>query len=134
MNLEYALKSHFLNLYHMTLSDTEADTRELEMLYLIGQEKGISRIEIDQAVIGADRVKFTVPETILEKIESLYDFARIAWADGKVDASEKQLMGLFCKKFGFEDPNIPLIVEFLLDEAEKGTEKSEIFKIVNENL
>lgn len=134
MNLEHTLKSHFLNLYHMALSDTEADTRELEMLYLIGEEKGISRSEIDQAVIGADQIKFTIPETILEKIESLYDFARIAWADGKVDANEKQLLGLFCRKFGFEEVNIPLIVEFLLEEAEKGTDKSDIFKIVNENL
>lgn len=35
--MEEKLKGHFLNLYHMALSDTEVDTTELEMLYLIGE-------------------------------------------------------------------------------------------------
>jgi hypothetical protein len=134
MSLEHALKGHFLNLYHMALSDTEIDMKELETLYLIGSEKGISREEIDEMVIQKVNTPFHAPETVLEKIESLYDFARIAWADGKVDGNERQLLQTFALKFGFEDANIPTIIEFLLDEAQKGTHKSEIFKIVNDNL
>lgn len=134
MSLEQSLKGHFLNLYHMALSDTEIDMKELETLYLIGEEKGISREEIDEMVIQKVSTPFQAPETVLEKIESLYDFARIAWADGKVDANERQLLQTFAVKFGFEDANIPIIIEFLLDEAQKGTSKSEIFKIVNDNL
>jgi uncharacterized tellurite resistance protein B-like protein len=134
MTLEATLKGHFLNLYHMALSDTEVDTAELEMLYTIGEEKGVSRSEIDEVVIRPDTIKFTSPATILEKIESLFDLARIAWADGKIDENEERVMKMFCTKFGFEKENIPIIIQFLLDEANKGTSKDEIFKIVSENL
>jgi len=134
MNLETTLKGHFLNLYHMALSDAEVDTTELEMLYKIGEEKGVSRIEIDEVVIRPDAIKFSPPESVLEKIESLFDFARIAWADGKIDENEERVMTMFCTKFGFEKENVPTIVKFLLDEAQKGTSKKEIFKIVSENL
>lgn len=134
MKLESSLKGHFLNLYHMALSDAEVDTRELEMLYRIGEEKGILRSEIDEVVIRPDTVRFTAPESVFEKIECLYDFARIAWADEKIDENEQRVMQMFCTKFGFEKDNIPEIVQFLLDEANKGTSKEEISKMVSENL
>lgn len=132
--MEEKLESHFFNLYQMALADNELDTKELEMLYLLGEEKGISKTEIDSVVLRPDKVKFTTPETTLEKIECLYDFARIAWADGKIDKNEKSLMQVFTKKFGFEEANIPTIIQFLIDEAEKGTSKEDIFKVVTENL
>lgn len=132
--MEEKLKGHFLNLYHMALSDTEVDASELEMLYKIGDEKGISKTEINSVVLAPDSIKFSTPETVLDKIESLYDFARIAWADGKIDENENRLMQVFSKKFGFEEENIPTIIQFLFGEAEKGTSKEDIFKIVTENL
>jgi uncharacterized tellurite resistance protein B-like protein len=132
--METSLKGHFLNLYHIALSDLQVATTELEMIYKIGEEKGVSRAEIDEIVISPDSVKFTAPESVLEKIESLYDFARIAWADGKIDENEERIMTLFCTKFGFELENVPTIVKFLLEEAQKETSKEIIFKIVSENL
>jgi uncharacterized tellurite resistance protein B-like protein len=134
MNIEDKLKGHFLNLYHMALADNEVDNKELEMLYKIGDEKGITKTEIDSVLFTSDSVKFILPETVLEKIESLYDLARIAWADGKIDENEERIMQVFSRKFGFEDENIPTIIQFLLDEAKKGTSKEDIFKIVTENL
>jgi uncharacterized tellurite resistance protein B-like protein len=134
MNLDTVLKGHFLNLYHMALTDAEVDTKELEMLYIIGKEKGITKAEIDAVVVQPDSIKFSSPKTLIEKVECLYDFARIAWADGKIDNNEKILMEYFSSRFGFQDENISTIVEFLLDEVEKGTSKDEVFKIVNENI
>ena len=134
MYLDTTLKGHFLNLYHMAISDAEVDTTELEILYKIGEERGVSRNEIDEVVVRPDTIKFSPPESVLEKIESLYDFAKIAWADGKIDENEERVMTMFCSKFGFEKENVPTIVKFLLEEAQKGTSKEEIFKIVSENL
>ena len=117
-NLETSLKAHFLNLYHMAISDAEVVTTELEMLYSIGQERGITKEEIDEVVVRPDTIKFSAPANVLDKIECLYDFARIAWADGKIDENEKRVMNMFCIKFGFEKENIPTIIQFLVDEAE----------------
>ena len=132
--MEEQLKSHFLNMYHMALSDTQIDISELKVLYTIGEERGISKEEIDSIVLRPDLIKFSSPKDVYEKIEYLYDFARIAWADGVIDENEKRLLHTLGKKFGFEEENIFEIAEFLLEEAEKKTPKELIFKIVTENL
>ncbi|MCU1288753.1 MAG: Tellurite resistance protein TerB [Acidobacteria bacterium] len=134
MNLTNELKSHFLNLYHLTLTDSEVDELELEMLYRIGEERGISLTQIQDVVLRPDKIRFSFPETVIEKVECLYDFARIAWADGKIDSSEEKLLEMFCSKFGFEEENIPTLSRFLLDEAEKGTSTEQLLKIVSENI
>ena len=49
------LKSHFLNLYHIALCDMQIEPVELEKLYSIGIEKGISTSEIDSIVLHPDK-------------------------------------------------------------------------------
>lgn len=134
MTLDHSLKTHFLNLYHMALSDSQIDTVELAMLYKIGEERGIEKAEIDSVVLQPDTFQFTVPDDVLEKVEYLYDFARIAWCNFEITPDERQLMVHFCKKFGFEDSNIENIVHFLIEEVKKETPKEEIFNIVSNNI
>lgn len=134
MNLDHSLKGHFLNLYHMALSDSEVDTQELELLYKIGHERGVTEEEINAVIIRPDSVKFSAPEGVSEKIESLYDLTRIAWADGRIDPNEKRVLEMFCAKFGFAEENISAIIQFLLDAVEKNTSKEEILKIVNQYI
>lgn len=134
MSLTNELKSHFLNLYHLALSDSEVDVLELEMLYRVGEDRGISLTEIQDIVLRPDTIRFSFPETVIEKVAYLYDFARIAWADGKIDSDEQRLLQMFCSKFGFEEDNIPTLSQFLLDEAEKGTSTEQLLKIVSENI
>jgi hypothetical protein len=128
------LKSHFLNLYAMALSDTEIATIELEALYKIGREKGIEKIEIDQVILNPDKVRFLFPENINEKIIYLYDFARIILADGVVDDHEKNTLKLFCNRFGFEEENIESIADFLIASAEENMEVEALLKLINENI
>lgn len=134
MPLTSELKSHFLNLYHMALSDSEIDMKELETLYRIGEARGISRDDIDTLLLQADKEGFTPPVTVLEKIDCLYDLSLIAWADGTVDPDEKKTLALFCARFGFRDENIPSICEYLLNEASRNTPKQQILSTVSQNL
>jgi uncharacterized tellurite resistance protein B-like protein len=127
-------KSHFLNLYHIALCDMQIEPSELEKLYLIGSEKGITSQEIDSIVLHPDKVKFIIPESIEQKIEYLYELAQIAWSDGKIDSNEKFTLELFCSKFGFEQENISTITKFVLDEVEKKTKLSDVLSIVQQNL
>jgi uncharacterized tellurite resistance protein B-like protein len=132
--MEEKLKSYFLNLYHMSLSDTEVDPVEVATLRKIGEEKGITKEDIDNVILNSSNIKLVIPGTINEKISDLYDLARIAWADGRVDNNEKHLMQVFTKKFGFEEENVPEIVDFILDEVQKGTSKEDMIKIAIENI
>lgn len=133
-SIDPRLKSHFLNLYSIALSDTQIDTRELEFLFQFGEDRGISKEEIEEILLYPDKIKFEIPSETLRKIEYLYDFATMIWADDKVDEYEKIALEKFCLKFGFEKENIPALVDFLLEEAQKNTSKKELFQIVEQNL
>lgn len=128
------LKSHFLNLYSIALSDTQIDTTELELLYKFGKERGVTQDDIAQIILHPAEVEFTIPDDVLQKIEYLYDFARMIWADKKVDEFEEIALRKFCLKFGFEEQNVPTICEFLIDEAKKETPQEEVIAQVKENL
>ena len=128
------LQSHFLNLYAMALSDTQIETIELETLYKIGQEKGVEKSEIDQVILNPDKVKFTFPDTLDEKISYLYDFAKIILADGVVDKHEIKTLELFCNKFGFEEDNIAGIADFLIASAKENLQVTDLLKIITQNI
>lgn len=128
------LQSHFLSLYAMALSDTQIDTVELETLYKIGQEKGIEKSEIDQVILNPDKVKFTFPDNLNEKITYLYDFAKIILADGVIDKNERSTLELFCNRFGFEEENITDIADFLIASAKENMEVTTLLQLINENL
>jgi uncharacterized tellurite resistance protein B-like protein len=134
MSLTPELKSHFLNLYHMALSDSQVDVKELEMLYRIGEMRGIDRKEIETLLLQPNQIEPTLPNTVLEKIDCLYDLSLIAWADGIIDKSERKALELFCLRFGFKDENISQICEFLLTEASNNTPKEQILSTVSQNL
>jgi uncharacterized tellurite resistance protein B-like protein len=128
------LKSHFLNLYAMALSDAQIETVELEALYKIGAEKGIERTQIDQIILNPDKVRFNFPETINEKIIYLYDLAKIIMADDIVDKNERSALEYFCARFGFRDENIVGISDFLIAAAKENMDQVTLLKIINENI
>ena len=132
--LDPALKSHFLNLYSIALSDLEIDTTELELLYKFGELRGITKEEINNIIISPDKIKFSIPESLEEKIEYLYEFAKMIWADGVVHNYERNALQRFCKNFGFVEENIEEISEFLLEEANKGTSNKDLIKLISNNL
>ncbi len=118
----------------MALTDTQIDTTELEMLFRMGEERGIAKEEIQKLILFPDQVKFTIPTDTLVKMEYLYDFARMAWANKEIDEYEEITLRKFCIKFGFEAANAQQITEFLIEEAKKGTDKRSLLEIVKQNL
>lgn len=132
--IDNELKSHFLNLYSLALADTQVDTSELEELFKIGEEHGISKSEIDALLLHPENVKLFVPNDTITKVEYLYDFVKIILADGRVDEREEVALNKLCINFGFEEQNIPTIIEFLLSEGKKGTDKKSIVEQVKQTL
>lgn len=132
--IDNELKSHFLNLFAIALSDTQIDTIELEMHFKMAEERGISKEEIQKIILFPDQVKFSIPTDVITKIEYLYDFARIAWANRQIDEYEVFVLKKFCIKFGFDPANVPQITEFLIEEAKKGTDKHSLLELVKQNL
>ena len=111
------LKSHFLNMYLVALSDNEFDEAEMRAIIKIGEDKGISKEEFHKIIIDPTVVPFKIPEDTIKKIEYLFDFAKIIWADGKVDKNERRTLQEFCCKFGFEKEVADELTEWLLEIA-----------------
>ena len=112
--IDEGLKAHFLSLYCLTVSDNDVHPKELETLYQIGLEYGISKEDI-QAIVMEPNNALITPSTIEEKVAYLYNLTRIAYADGKIVNEEKDLIGKYAIKFGFPKENAAAIVDFFLD-------------------
>ena len=113
-------KKMFLGLYQMVLADAEVHPKELELLYQIGKEKcGMSEEDIHRAIFSPNTFISLESLSDEERIEYLYDLARIAWADGKIDDNEKESLQKTCKRFGFAEENAVEISEFLLEQAKE---------------
>ncbi|MEX2345565.1 MAG: hypothetical protein WD604_08125 [Balneolaceae bacterium] len=128
------LQSHFLNLFQIALADTDIHPDELKFLYDFGIKRGIEQKQIDDLINNPHKIRFKIPDSIYKRIELLYDFATLILADGKIDPREIKIFKSLALDFGFEKENIPDIIDFLIEEGKKGTEKEKIHAIVRKNL
>ncbi len=126
------LKSHFLNLYSMVMADGEVSTKEKMELYRIGEEFYNVRPEEFDRLLLSDEILFYVPQTEEEKILYLYDFALIAWADGKVAEEEVQVLKHFARRFGVQEGEVQSLVDLLLEKAREHISHEDLMKEFSE--
>jgi uncharacterized tellurite resistance protein B-like protein len=125
------LKSHFLRLYQIALSDDQFDVLELQMLYHFADERGIPKEELDKLFLNPINTELSIPENLDTRIEYLYDFAKIIWADGKITEDELNMLKKYCRKFNFLDENINDLTNYLIECVQKDISKEEIIKQLN---
>jgi len=111
------LKSHFLNMYLIAMSDNDFDEKEMNTIIKIGEDKGITKKEFENIIINPTSISFKIPNDTIVKIEYLFDFAKIIWADGKVDEKERISLFDFCLKFDFDEEASKELTEWLLEIA-----------------
>lgn len=119
------LKSHFLRLYQIALSDENFNHMEMQLLYKFAEERNISSSELDKILTGSVG-EITIPESLEERIEYLYDFAQMIWADGEITDDELHALNKYCKKFEFLEENITELSNYLLKSAKEGKTTEEI--------
>jgi uncharacterized tellurite resistance protein B-like protein len=129
--MDERLKQHFLGLYQMILADTEVHPKELELLYRIGKEKGVTEQDIQSAIFSPNNL--LTSENLLsddEKIEYLFDLARMAWADDVLDDTEIVSMKSACIRLGFSEEYSADITNFLLEQAKSGKDIAAVLEII----
>lgn len=127
------LKSHFLRLYHIALSDDQFDVMELKTLYLFADERGVPREELDRLLLNPVDHNSTIPKNVSTRIEYLYDLATMILADGIITEDEKNTLKKYCRKFEFLEENINEITEYILECIQKNVSKEAIIKQLNGN-
>lgn len=125
LNISTGLKSHFLRLYQMAFADDNFDVLELKMLYNFAKERGLTKDQLNEILLNPSQ-ESVIPESLDEKIEYLYDLARMIWADQVVTEDETNTLKKYCKKFEFLEENIDDICEFLLENAKEKISLSEL--------
>ncbi|MBI1222434.1 MAG: hypothetical protein GC180_07515 [Bacteroidetes bacterium] len=124
-------KKKFLGLYQMLLIDAEVHPKELELLYEIGKEKGgITEEEIQEAIFSPNTLINLESLSSEDKIEYLYNLARIAWADGKIDDQEINLLQETSIRLGFGSENAEEISHFLIKEIKANKTFSEVLSTI----
>jgi uncharacterized tellurite resistance protein B-like protein len=125
------LKTHFLRLYQMALADDDFDVLELQMLYLLAEERGVPKEELERLFHAPINYSSNIPEDLTTRIEYLYDLTRIMWADNKITEDETNTLKKYCKKFEFLDENIDEIANYLMNCVKNSVKKEEIINQLN---
>jgi len=125
------LKSHFLRMYQMALTDDNFNALELQMLYYFADERGIPKEELEKLFLNPVSQEINLPEDLNTRIEYLYDLTRIIWADEKITDDEMNTLKKYCRKFQFLDENIDDLADYLVECVQKGVAKHEIINQLN---
>ncbi len=118
------LKSHFLRLYQIALSDENFSHIEMQLLYKFAEERNVSSEELDKILTGSIG-EITIPDTLEIRMEYLYDFAVMIWADEKITDDELDTLKKYCRKFEFLDENVDALADYLLESAKENKSKAE---------
>lgn len=111
------MKSRFMSLYQMVLADGIIEAAEMEMLYRIGKENyGITEQQINELIKDSSFVS-NMYQSLDEKVTLLYELGEIAWSDGTIDESERNLLKRYIINMGFEESNSAEIADFILDQV-----------------
>lgn len=125
------VKSHFMNLYFLALSDGNFAPEELETILKIAEEKGLSKQEFESIVTNPVNMVFEIPKDFLEKIFLLYDFVRVILADNKIEEGEKIQFLKFCNQFGFGAEESEELFEWLVELAKKQLSFEQVKQEIN---
>lgn len=134
--MTHEMKKHLLNLYFLALSDGNFQEKERETILEIAKEKGLTQQEFEETILNPPPGIFQAPETFLDRIFLLYDFARIILADGIIHDDEKSTFFKFCERFGFDSPTTQELFEWLIELAKQNLTltqvRQEISNLINE--
>lgn len=131
MEISAKKKLQFLDLYCMVMADGIVHPKEMEILYRIGLEHyGLSEEEINEGVKSAG-VSSVIPELPEERISVLYEMAVIAWADGELEDSERNMLRRYASMYGVNEESIDELVDFLLDQAKENVDEKDVIKQLN---
>ena len=128
------INSHFLNLFSLAISDNDVSAKELELLYIIGIENGVSKDEVDFLIDNPHKVKFIKPTTIDDTIEQLFDFSRMILADQKIDVREIVFFKSLTSHLDITEGGSEDILDILLDGINAGEAKSSLINKVKQTI
>ena len=121
-------KEAFVHLVQVSRTDGKIHKDELELLHKEGRKFGLTDPEIDKLVESQKDHHYTVPYSLEEKFDHLYNIAEMILADNVVKENEMKVIKKFAIEAGFDDSKIEDLIELLFEGIKKNIEEEELFK------
>lgn len=128
-------KSHLRDLVRMAAVDDSIALEELSVLFKIAKRHGMSAEELQQFILASESTESTsTPPDILVAVDRLYDLAVMAHADGKVEAAERQMIGVIAVRLGIPREGSLDFTDGLLQDVAAGMSKDAVLGALSEVL
>lgn len=109
-------KSHLKNLMSIAMADGQLAEEENNILLSVAYRLGMSDEDIAMVRSNPESIKFTPPKTYNEKLDQIYDFISLSFADHDVDPNEVAV----CKKLALHLELAPRIIDDILNKLFEG--------------
>ena len=104
-------KSHFSAIVRVALSDGELSSEEREFLDKLAIRLDISKTEYEEILENPSKYPINPPVLYTQRLERLYDLARMVDVDHHLGESQIKLLRKFCLALGFTPGNVSYIVD-----------------------
>jgi uncharacterized tellurite resistance protein B-like protein len=122
-NIEY-----FVHLVRIAKADENISNTELELLHRIGRKLGFTDHEIDNFIETTGKSDYVPPYEFSKRFEQVYDIVKMILADGVIDKSEMRLATSFAVISGFEENEIPKLLDLLIGGIKLGKDEEHLFE------
>lgn len=104
-------KGHFAAIVRVALSDGELTSEEKQFLDKLAIRLEISQNEYDEILEEPAKYPINPPALYIQRLERLYDLARMVYADHVLGPKQKDILVRFALALGFNPSNISYIVD-----------------------
>ncbi len=127
-------KEHFGHLIQIALADGIVDATETEMLQKLGRKIGFTEDEILDLIETSKKDSYAPSTELSKRFEQMYDLVKMVLADGKIDNAEMRLTTSFAIKSGFNENEIPGLLNLLIDGIKNNEDEDDLFIIYKKKI
>jgi len=117
-------RSYLRNLIALASSDSQQGAEERELIFRIGQKRGLKLWQIEALLDDPTAHEVFLPESVSNRMNMLYDLMQIIYADANVDAKELEFLANIVDAFQLH----PKVTDQLTALFQQGTPAAEEWK------
>jgi uncharacterized tellurite resistance protein B-like protein len=122
-------KEYFIHLVRIAKADDIISDSELKLLHHIGKKLGFTDPEIDVLLSTTEKTDYIPPYELAKRFDQVYEIVKMTMADGIIDNSEMRLAQGFAVKSGFNDTEIPNLLDLIIHGIKEGKDEEELFEV-----
>ncbi|WP_428224239.1 TerB family tellurite resistance protein [Flavobacterium sp.] len=104
-------KGHFSAIVRVAIADGDMTGEEKQFLDRLKRQLEISDEEYEEILENPTKYPINPPTLYVQRLERLYDLARMVYADHVLGPKQKEILTKFCLALGFTPGNVSYIVD-----------------------